>query len=234
MKIEVTAFPRKVQGTGASRRLRNAGKVPGVIYGAGKDALQIELDHRALERHLKMEAFHASILDMNVDGAQERVLLRDFQMHPFRPLVLHVDFQRVAKDRKIHMRVPLHFLNADISPGVKVGGGVVSHVMTDIDISCLPDDLPEYIEVDLGRLEIGHAVHVLELSLPKGVELISRLKLDNPVVATVQVPRALVVEEAEAAPVTEIIGEAPAEGAEAAAGEKKEPEKKEAAKKEKE
>ena len=237
MKIEVTAYPRAQQGTGASRRLRRSGKVPGIVYGAGKDAQQIELDHTALLRHLKLEAFHASILDMTIDGSKQQVLLRDFQMHPWKAEVQHVDFQRIAKDRKIHMRVPLHFLNAETSPGVKVGGGVISHVMNDLDISCLPDDLPEFVEVDLGHLELGHAIHVVELKLPKGVELIVRLRVDNPVVATVQVPRALVVEETEAAaPVTEIIGEAAAEGAEAAGekkeGEKKEPEKKEAAKKE--
>ena len=237
MKIEVTAYPRAQQGTGASRRLRRSGKVPGIVYGAGKDAQQIELDHTALLRHLKLEAFHASILDMTIDGSKQQVLLRDFQMHPWKAEVQHVDFQRIAKDRKIHMRVPLHFLNAETSPGVKVGGGVISHVMNDLDISCLPDDLPEFVEVDLGHLELGHAIHVVELKLPKGVELIARLRVDNPVVATVQVPRALVVEETEAAaPVTEIIGEAAAEGAEAAGekkeGEKKEPEKKEAAKKE--
>ena len=116
MKIEFTAFPRKVQGTGASRRLRGDGKVPGIVYGADKPALPIELDHQALYRHLKMEAFHASILDMTLEGAQQQVLLRDVQMHPFRPLVLHVDFQRVDKNRKIHMKVPLHFINADICP----------------------------------------------------------------------------------------------------------------------
>ena len=209
-----------------------------MLYGADKEVQPIELDQRALLRHLKMEAFHASILDMNVDGTKDRVLLRDFQMHPWKPMVLHVDFQRVARDRKIHMKVPLHFVNADICPGVKLGGGVVGHVMNEVEISCLPDDLPAFIEVDLVDLQLGHSIHVTELKLPKGVDVSGRLKLDNPAVATVQVPRALVVEEVEAAPVTEIIGEVPAEGAEAAPageakeGEKKEPEKKEPAKKE--
>ena len=141
MKIEFTAFPRTLQGTGASRRLRGGGKVPGIVYGADKPALPIELDHQALYRHLKMEAFHASILDMTLEGDKQQVLLRDVQMHPFRPLVLHVDFQRVDKTKKIHMKVPLHFINAEICPGVKVGGGVVNHVMNEVDIQCLPDDL---------------------------------------------------------------------------------------------
>jgi large subunit ribosomal protein L25 len=234
MKIEVVAYPRAQQGTGASRRLRGSGRVPGVIYGASKPAQPVELDQQALLRHLKLEAFHASILDMTVDGTKEQVLLRDFQMHPWKPMVLHVDFQRIDKKKKIHMRVPLHFTNEAASPGVKTGGGVVQHVMNEIEIQCLPDDLPEYIEVDLSRLELGDTIHAAELALPKGVEPVAKLKHDNPAVVTVQLPKAIVVEEEAAAPVTEIIGEAPAEGeaAPAAEGEKKEPEKKEAGKKE--
>lgn len=237
MKIEVVAFPRTQQGTGASRRLRATGRVPGIIYGAGKPVQTVELDHQALLRHLKLEAFHASILEMTVDGGKEQVLLRDFQMHPWKPMVLHADFQRVDKGRKIHMRVPLHFVNAEICPGVKVGGGVVQHVMNEIDIQCLPDDLPEYIEIDLKDLQLGHSIHVAELAMPRGVEATSKLKHDNPAVVTVQVPKAIVIEEeVAAAPVTEIIGEVPAEGeapaAEGAEPEKKEPERKESTKKE--
>ncbi len=242
MKIEVTGFPRKLQGTGASRRLRTSGRVPGIVYGANKPAQPIELDQHALLRHLRMEAFHASILDMTVDGTKERVLLRDFQMHPWKPMVLHIDFQRIDPNEKIHMKVPLHFTNADICPGVKVGGGVVQHIMNEIDIHCLPDDLPEYIEVDLKDLELGALVHVNDLKMPKGVEPMSKVKHDNPTVATVQVPREVVIEEEVAAPVTEITGQAPAEGEAAAAaaatpaagekGEKKEAEKKEPEKKE--
>jgi large subunit ribosomal protein L25 len=243
MKIEVTAFPRAKQGTGASRRLRGSGRVPGVIYGADKPAQAIELDQNALLRHLKLEVFHASILDMTVEGNKEQVLLRDFQMHPWKPIALHVDFQRIDKNKKIHMKVPLHFVNGDICPGVKEGGGVAQHVMNEIDIQCLPDDLPEYIEVDLKAMQLGDSIHIGELALPKGVEPISKLKHDNPAVVTVQVPKVIVIEEEVAAPVTEIIGEVPAEGeaAEAAAeGEKKEPaaapekKEKEAGKKEKE
>jgi large subunit ribosomal protein L25 len=235
MKIEVVAFPRAQQGTGASRRLRATGRVPGIIYGADKPAQKVELDQQALLKHLKMEAFHASILDMKVDGGREEVLLRDFQMHPWKPLVLHVDFQRVDKNRKIHVRVPLHFVNVDICPGVKLGGGVVQHIMNDLEIQCLPDALPEFIEVDLKDLQLGHSIHVLELALPKGVEATPKLRHDNPSVVTVQVPREIVIEEEVAAPVTEITGQAPVEGeapAEAAPAEKKEPEKKEPEKKE--
>lgn len=222
MKIEVVAFPRTQQGTGASRRLRASGRVPGVIYGASKPARPVELDQLALLKHLKMEAFHASILDMTVDGTKEQVLLRDFQMHPWKPMVLHVDFQRIDKTKKIHMWVPLHFTNAEISPGVKLGGGVVQHVMNEIEIQCLPDDLPEYIEVDLKDMEVGDSIHLAELALPKGVEASAKSKHDNPAVVTVQVPRAAAAEEeAAAAPVTEIIGEASAEGATPAGGEEK-------------
>jgi large subunit ribosomal protein L25 len=231
MKIEVTAFPRTSQGKGASRRLRATGRVPGVIYGAGKDAESVEFDHKALLRHLKLEAFHSSILDMTVEGRKDRVLLRDFQMHPFKEQVQHVDFQRIDPKKKIHMAVPLHFMNAEISPGVKVGKGVIQHIINELEIQCLPDDLPEYIEVDLKDLELGHSIHVSELKLPKGVEPLSRLKTEDPAVVTVQVPRETAVEEV-AAPVTEITGQAPeaAAGA-AAAGDKKDGDKKPAEKK---
>jgi len=231
MKIELTAFPRTVQGTGASRRLRGGGKVPGIVYGADKTAQPIELDHQALSRHLKIEAFHASILEMTLDGVKQHVLLRDVQMHPFKQQVLHVDFQRIDKNKKIHMKVPLHFINAEICPGVKVGGGVANHIMNEIEIQCLPAALPEFIEVDLGKLELGQSVHVNEIALSKEVELISKLKKENPVVASVQVPKVIVVEdETAAAPVTEIIGEVPTEGEESAGGKEGEKgEKKEAA-----
>ena len=221
MKIEFTAFPRSAQGTGASRRMRVAGKVPGILYGADKPAVPIELDHQALSRHLKMEAFHASILDMSLEGAKQQVLLRDVQMHPFRQIVLHVDFQRVDKSKKIHMKVPLHFINAEICPGVKIGGGIVNHVFNELEIQCLPDDLPEFITVDLAKLDIGHSMHINEVAMPKGVEPIPRIKKDNPAIVTVQVPRAVVeAEETAAAPTTEITGQAPVDAAAAKEGDK--------------
>jgi large subunit ribosomal protein L25 len=218
------------------------------VYGADKAAQNVELDHKALLRNLGLEAFHASILDMTLDGQKFQALLRDYQMHPWKKQVVHVDFQRVDKNRKIHMRVPLHFVNAEIAPGVKTGGGVVQHTLNAIDIQCLPDDLPAYIEVDLKDMELNETLHVMELAMPKGVEPVSKLKLENPSVVSVHVPKEIVIEEEAAAPVTEIIGEVKAEGeegAEAAAegdkkeggAEKKEPaaaEKKEPAKKGKE
>jgi large subunit ribosomal protein L25 len=216
--------------------MRGAGKVPGIVYGADQPAQPIELDHHALSRHLKMEAFHASILDMMLEGNKQQVLLRDVQMHPFRQLVLHVDFQRVDKNKKIHMKVPLHFINAEICPGVKTGGGVVNHVMNELDIQCLPDDLPEFIVVNLEQLELGHSMRLNEVQFPSGVEVIARLKKENPTIVSVQVPKAIVAEEEAAAPVTEIIGQVAAEGEAAAAegkeGDKAAADKKEAGKKE--
>lgn len=222
MKIEVTAYPRTQQGTGASRRLRGSGRVPAVIYGANQAAAPVELDHNALMKHLKLEAFHASILDIAVEGNRERVLLRDFQMHPWKKQVLHVDFQRVDPAKKIHMRVPLHFTNAEISPGVKTQGGIVTHTMNEIEIHCLPDHLPEFIEVDLKGVELNDIIHVNDLTLPEGVEPGLKLKSDNPPVASVHVPKVVAAEEGAGATVTEITGQVPGEAGAAAEGEKKE------------
>src|SRR4051812_1014353 len=198
MAIEISARKREAQGTGASRRLRRLGRVPGIIYGGDKDAITIELDHKDLYQSLRNEKFHASILTLALDGTKEQVLLRAVNMHPFKAQVQHIDFQRVSKDKKIHVKVPLHFVNADKSPGVKEQGGIASHVLNELDISCFPDDLPEFIEVDLSSLTVGHSLHVRDLALPKGVELALH-KSENPVVATVVIP-SLVVEEEEAAP----------------------------------
>jgi large subunit ribosomal protein L25 len=199
MAIEVNATPRAAQGKGASRRLRHTGRVPGVLYGAGQPAEAIELDHKDLALKLKQEAFHASILSLSLGSQKQQVLLRDYQMHPWRLQVLHVDFQRVAKDQKIHMRVPLHFVNAEIAPGVKVGSGSVNHVMSELDVVCLPDDLPEYVEVDLSNLQMGHSIRLSELKLPKGVESSQLRGWDDAVVVTIPVPRAEAPVEEEAA-----------------------------------
>jgi large subunit ribosomal protein L25 len=223
MKIEINARKREAQGTGASRRLRRTGNVPGIVYGGNKDAVTIELNHKELYQHLTNEAFHASILTLKLDGAAQDVLLRAFNMHPWNGHVQHIDFQRVSKDRKIHMKVPLHFVNAEVSPGVKEQGGIANHVLNELDVTCLPDDLPGFIEVDMGHLTIGHSVHVKELKLPKGVEAVL-YRGENPVVATVIQP-ALVTEEetatAEAVPAAEvptIEQAAPDKAADAAAG----------------
>ncbi|GIK24283.1 MAG: 50S ribosomal protein L25 [Betaproteobacteria bacterium] len=223
MKIEFNANKRELQGTGASRRLRRAGKVPGILYGGETAALPIEVDHNALFHSLKQEAFHASILTMSLDGQKQQVLLRDYQMHAFKPQVLHIDFQRVAADKKIHMKVPLHFINADIAPGVKLQGGVVSHVLNELNIMCLPADLPEFVEVDMKDVSVGHSVHVKDLNLPKGVEAVLH-RNENPVVATITVPRGTT--EAELAVVEQAAAAAPAAAAAAPAAAAKQPEKK--------
>lgn len=170
MQIEIKATKREGKGTGASRRLRRAGSVPGVVYGADKDAVSIEFEHKALFMQFRHEAFHASILTLDLDGSKESVLLRDYQMHPVRNTIQHIDFQRVSTTEKIHVKVPLHFVNAEIAPGVKIGGGIVAHILTEADISCLAKDLPEFIEVDLAGLEMGHSIHLSEIKVPAGVE----------------------------------------------------------------
>jgi large subunit ribosomal protein L25 len=220
MKIEVSATSRKAQGTGASRRLRKAGRVPGIVYGGAEPQL-IDVDHNNLYHALRNEAFHASILTLDLDGKKDQVLLRDFQMHPFRQQVMHIDFQRVQADKKIHMKVPLHFINAEIAPGVKVGGGVISHVLSEMEIACLPANLPEFIEVDLSHLDIGHSVHVSDVKLPKGVEVAGHHHAAD-AVATVQIPRGAVEAAAAAAEAAAPAGEAkPAAAAKPAAEAKK-------------
>ena len=209
--IEFTAFPRATEGRGASRRMRRSGKAPGIVYGGSTPPQPIELDHNALIHALRNEVFHASILTMKVDGASTQVLLRDVQMHPFRNEVLHVDFQRIDPSRKIHMKVPLHFVNEAQSPAVKSEGAIISHVMTELNIACLPKDLPEFIEIDLSELDTAHSLHVSGVKLPPGVSVVSH-RTGDPVVATAVVPKAAAETEETAAE-----GEAPAAGAAPAA-----------------
>ncbi|MBC3870518.1 50S ribosomal protein L25/general stress protein Ctc [Undibacterium oligocarboniphilum] len=194
--MKVIAFARKEQGTGASRRLRNAGQTPGIIYGGTEAPVAISLDHNALYHALKKEAFHSSILDLEVDGKSEKVLLRDFQVHAYKQLVLHADFQRVDPNKKIHVKVPLHFVNADASPAVKLASAVISHVAVELDVSCLPADLPEFVEVDLSKLEAGQSIHVSQLPLPKGVTAV--VHGDDATVAIAVVPAGATAAEAQA------------------------------------
>ncbi|MBL8414570.1 MAG: 50S ribosomal protein L25/general stress protein Ctc [Propionivibrio sp.] len=201
MKFELNAQKRTLQGSGASRRLRRADKVPGIIYGGTAAPTLIQLDHNPLLLALRKEAFHASVLTLKIDGVMETVLLRDSQMHPYRPLVQHVDFLRVDATHVIHQKIPLHFINADISPGVKLNDGHVSPAMNEIEVSCLPQDLPAFIDVDLKDLEAGHSIHVSQMVFPKGVKPITHGN-DDAVVVSISVKKAVVVEEAdgEAAP----------------------------------
>ena len=189
MQIEVIAQGRDTQGTGASRRLRHAGFVPGIVYGGNKQPLAIQLDHNALYHALRKEAFHSSVLTLKVGDITEMALLRDVQWHAYKQQVLHIDFQRIDADHKIHIKVPLHFKNEDIAPGVKLTHGLVNHVMTEIDVACLPGNLPEFIEVDVAALEAGHSIHINDLKLPAGVEPVAHLKAENPAVVGITPPK---------------------------------------------
>ena len=218
MQHEFTAFPRSLDRAGRSvnRRLRRSGRAPGIVYGGTAQPQPIELDQNALMHALASEAFHASILTMKLGEATQQVLLRAVQMHPFRKEVLHVDFQRVDANRKIHMKVPLHFANGENSPAVKLSGAIISHVMAEVDVSCLPKDLPEFIEVDLSELALNQSVHVSDLKLPPGVAAVARAGMD-PVVATAVIPKIIAeVEEVPAEAAAEA-GAPEGEAAEAAA-----------------
>ncbi|MBI3899692.1 MAG: 50S ribosomal protein L25/general stress protein Ctc [Gammaproteobacteria bacterium] len=229
-KFEVIAEPRVAKGTGASRRLRHEGKVPGIVYGAGKEPVAVVFDHNAMFRQLGQEAFHTSILTLQLNGAKDQAILRDYQVHPVKPLVMHVDLQRISATEKIHMRVPLHFLGQDAAPGVKQEGGLVSHLMTEVDITCLPADLPEYLEVDMSNVHLNQSVHLSDLKLPSGVAISQLVHGNDLAVATITAVR---VEEeapaaaAEAAPAAgEVAAAAPAAGADAKKAEAKKPEAK--------
>jgi len=212
--MKFVAFERAMQGTGASRRLRSTGRTPGIVYGGTGQPLLVELDHNALWHALKKEAFHSSILDMELSGKSNKVLLRDVQMHPFRPLVLHIDFQRVDASTKLHMKVPLHYSGDENSPAVKTDGCIANHVVTEIEIVCLPADLPEFIAVDLSGLKKGTSLHLSDVKLPKGVTVVTHGK-NNPVLVSV-----VLVAGAEAttegAPAAAAAGAAPAAAAPAA------------------
>ena len=205
--MRFTAYERTLQGTGASRRLRLAEKVPGIVYGAGTPAM-IELDHNALYFALKKEAFHSSILEMELAGQVQKVLLRDFQMHAWKQQVLHIDFQRVDDSTRLRKRVPLHFTGEDISPAVKTDKCLVSHVQTDLEIECVASQLPEFVTIDLSGLVKGQSLHVSDLKLPEGIKAVRRGTL-NPVIVAATVAK----EEEEApaaAPVVAPAGKTPA------------------------
>ncbi len=206
--MKFVAYERTLQGTGASRRLRNAQKVPGIVYGAGQPAM-IELDHNALFFALKKEAFHSSLLEMELAGKTEQVLLRDYQMHPFKPIVLHIDFQRVDATTKITKKVPLHFVNEENSPAVKTDGCVVNHIVNEVNIQCLASQLPEFITVDLGELIKGQSLRVSDIQLGAGIKVVTHGK-PNPVIVSANV-QAAEEEEAPAAVVAPVIATPPAE-----------------------
>ncbi len=181
--MKVIAEMRNEMGSGASRRLRRAAKVPGIVYGGEAKPVQVALDHNPLYHSLRVEGFHSSILDMEIDGKTHQVVLRDVQWHPYKPQVLHVDFQRVAADEKITMKVPFHFKNQEISPAVKESKAVVNHVLTEIEVSCLPADLPSFLEVDLSSITLEQSLHLSAVTMPKGVTPVVPTGSD-PVIAT--------------------------------------------------
>jgi large subunit ribosomal protein L25 len=185
MQFEINATKRELQGSSASRRLRRAGRVPGILYGGTAAPLMIEFDHNELFQALRKEAFRSSVLNMNVGGTKEMCLLRDVQMHAYKLQIKHVDFQRIDATHAIHQKVRLHFINADIAPGVKIDGGMVQHVMTELDVKCLPKDLPGFIEVDLKDLAAGQSLHMSQVKLPAGVEIVHHGEGDAVVVAIV-------------------------------------------------
>jgi large subunit ribosomal protein L25 len=184
MQFELIAQSRTLQGTSASRRLRRASKVPGIVYGGEAAPQSIEVDHNDLLLKLKKEAFHASIINLVVDGKKEQVLLRNTQVHAYKPLVLHVDFQRVDATHELHTKVPVHFINEEAGPGVKLNGGLVNHVLTELDIHCLAKDLPEFLEVDLGTMKVGENIHASQVKLPQGVKLVQHGS-DDPIVVSI-------------------------------------------------
>ena len=212
--FELIAEFRDDQGKGASRRLRRSGKVPAILYGGHQDARALALDHARLLLMLDNERFYSTILSLKVGEEKQAAVLKDLQRHPYKNQVVHIDFQRVLEDEKIRMRIPLHFLNEATSVGVKTQGGVVSHLRNDLEVSCLPKDLPEYIEVDLQELGLGQLIHLSELKLPKGVELPELIHGHDAPVVSIHAQRAeevAPVAEAAAAP-----GAAPAAAAPAA------------------
>ncbi|MCD8504171.1 MAG: 50S ribosomal protein L25/general stress protein Ctc [Burkholderiaceae bacterium] len=189
--MEFNATSRSVQGSSASRRLRRAGRVPAIVYGGQEPPLNVEVDHNEIYHALRKEQFHASVLDMKLDGTKHSVLLRAVQWHPYKQQVLHIDFQRVDASKVLHTKVPLHFINAEISPAVKLSSAIISHVITELEIECLPANLPQFIEVDLAAVVAGQSIHVNDIKLPVGVKYLPHGGEDNPVVASATVPAAM-------------------------------------------
>jgi large subunit ribosomal protein L25 len=208
----VNAEPRVDQGKGASRRLRREGKVPAIVYGGKDQPTSVAVSGNEMFKHLKVEAFYSHLLTLNLDGTTQQVVLKDLQRHPVSGYAIHVDFQRVLADKLLHMHVPLHFKGADIAPGVKTGNGIVEHQLNQVEVECLPKDLPEFIEVDLSALNVNESVHLSQLTLPAGVSLVQLKHGNDQSVASIHLPRAAVADE-ETTPAAEA---APAEGAAAA------------------
>ena len=237
VKFELTADNRSMQGKSASRRLRRAGVVPGILYGAGKLPQMVTFKHNSLLRHIDNEKFHSAILTVKVGDESDQAILRDWQMHPVRHEVMHIDLQRISATEKLHMKIPLHFIGQDVAPGVKLEGGIATHLMNELDITCLPKDLPEFLEIDLSGLHLHQSIHLSDIKLPEGVQITSlvhggddlavaaittiRIEEEAPVAAAAPAEG-----EAAAAATPAAGGAAPAEGEKKPAVEAKKPEEK--------
>ena len=199
MKIEIKANERMTKGTGASRRLRHSGITPGILYGNNKDAKSIEINAKDLSLQFRKEVFHSSILTLDLDGQKEAVILRDYQLDPVSSNLLHIDLQRINENQKLHVKVPFHFVNEETAPGVKLEGGIISHIMTEVDIACLPKDLPQFIEVDLAELGLGESIHLSEIKIAEGIELTPLTHGNDAAVTSITKPRVVVETEEVAA-----------------------------------
>jgi large subunit ribosomal protein L25 len=221
-KYEIEAETRVDRGKGASRRLRRDGKIPAILYGAGTEPVAIQVGHNDMLLSTENEAFYSSILTLKLNGTAEKVVLKDMQRHAYKPRILHMDLLRVDEAERLIMRVPIHFTNADRCVGVKEGGGLISHLLTELEVSCLPKDLPEFIEIDVQNLELGDSVHLSDVVTPEGVDITALLHGGDgsrPVVA-VQVPK-MAIEDLEVPEEEGIEGEEGLEGVEGEEGEEK-------------
>jgi len=209
--FEISAQRREELGKGANRRLRRAGYVPAIMYGAGSEPVSLTIAHNDLLKQLEHEAFYSRILTVNIDNQPEKAVLKDLQRHPSRPTIMHLDLQRVSDTQKLHMRVPLHFQNVDKCVGVKQSGGVVSHHLAEVEIRCFPNDLPEFIGVDLQNVELNGIIHLSDLTIPEGIELVGLAHGDSPVVSVHLVRGTVAEDEEEGAAVEEGTEEQPEE-----------------------
>ena len=215
-EFELVAEPREDIGKGASRRLRRDGKLPGIIYGTNKDASMVTFNHNDLMHHLEQEAFYSRVLTLKIGKKKEKVVLKDLQRHPYKAILLHIDLQRIDEEQKLSMKIPLHFINEDKCAGVKQDGGVISHVVTELEIVCLPKDLPEYLEVDMLEVALNQSIHLSDIELPEGVQVASLLHGgdDTQPIAAVQIPKVIAIEEEEGVDIEEGAEEGAEEGVE--------------------
>jgi len=209
MSIELNAELRTDMGKGASRRLRRTNKLPAIVYGFGKDPEKLTLEQKDVQHELQQEAFYTQVLELNIGGKKQDVLLRDLQHHPFRQEILHMDFQRVDAKIEMHVNIPLHFIGEDVAPGVKHEGGAVSHIVSEVEIVCLPNDIPEFIEVDLSEMHVGDILHLSDLKIPKGVEVLALKHDEEHDTAVASVHARKVAEEPEAGEVAGEVVEEP-------------------------